>query len=124
MGVFGQLIVDDWRCYTIERPDHGNQRYVSCIPEGVYELVLGRFNRGGYDAWELRNVPGRNLIKIHIANIMHHVSGCVGLGSGLGFIDGFWAVTDSRHTFQEFMRKMAPDRQARISIANAPARAA
>ena len=50
MGTFGVLTVDDFECYTVERPWLDNKPRESCIPEGVYRLELGMYNRGGYPA--------------------------------------------------------------------------
>ena len=106
MGTFGKLIFDDFECYTVERPWRDNIRRESCIPEGAYEIELGRYNKGGYPAYELVSVPDRSLIKIHIANTMDNVLGCIGVGEGLGFLKGKWAVTNSTKTHDKFMAAM------------------
>ena len=54
-------------CYTIELPWLGNQRRISCIPEGEYFLQL-RFSPKFKWHYLLMNVPGRDLILIHPAN--------------------------------------------------------
>ena len=54
-------------CYTIELPWLGNQRRISCIPEGDYFLQL-RFSPKFKWHFLLMNVPGRDLILIHPAN--------------------------------------------------------
>ena len=54
-------------CYTIELPWLGNQRRISCIPEGDYFLQL-RFSPKFKWHFLLRDVPGRDLILIHPAN--------------------------------------------------------
>jgi hypothetical protein len=118
MGTFGHLIMlgNEFECYTVERPWKDNQPEISCIPEGNYELVLGRFNKGGYPAYEFVEVPGREYIKIHIANTMDDVLGCIGLGSSLGFVQGKWAVTLSSRAHTQFMRAMHDSRTAWIEI--------
>ncbi len=48
------------RCSTLlERPWLNNRAGVSCIPAGTYIVGPRRFLRGGYDAIEVREVPGR-----------------------------------------------------------------
>ena len=48
MGIFGRIMSPEFQCYTVERPWLDNRARESCIPEGVYRLRLGTFNRGGY----------------------------------------------------------------------------
>lgn len=107
-GTFGRLTLPEFRCFTVERPWLDNKPRISCIPVGEYPLVLGRFHRGGYDAYELLHVPDRSLIKIHVGNTMEDVVGCIAPGKHLGFIAGLWAVTDSREVYHDFMRAMKP----------------
>lgn len=106
MGVFGVLSVDGFECYTVERPWLDNKPRESCIPEGVYRLELGMYNRGGYPAYEIMNVPDRSLIKMHIANNMNDVIGCVGFGSKLGYYESLWSVIDSGGAMKKFMAAM------------------
>ena len=54
-------------CYTIELPWLGNQRRISCIPEGEY-ILQKRFSPKFKWHFLLMNVPGRSLILIHSAN--------------------------------------------------------
>jgi hypothetical protein len=54
-------------CYTIELPWLGNQRRISCIPEGEYFLQL-RYSPKFKWHFLLMDVPGRDLILIHPAN--------------------------------------------------------
>ncbi len=103
MGTFGKLKVDDFECLTVERPWLNNKVGESCIPEGAYELKLGFYNRGGYPCYEIDPVPDRTLIKIHIANTIDDVIGCVGLGMGLGYIENKWAVTSSERALNDVL---------------------
>jgi hypothetical protein len=76
-------------CYTIELPWLGNQRRISCIPEGEYFLQK-RFSPRFKLHLHLRNVPGRDLILIHPANdAKKELLGCIapvtqhsGIGKG------------------------------------------
>jgi hypothetical protein len=64
-------------CYTIELPWLGNQRRISCIPEGEYVLQK-RFSQKFKWHLHLRNVPGRDLILIHPANdAKKELLGCI-----------------------------------------------
>ena len=104
VGTFGRFTLPEFQCYSVERPWRNNAPRESCIPEGQYKLIKGRFHRGNYDCYELQSVPGRSLIKIHRGNTMEDVVGCIALGSHLGFIHGLWAVTSSVKTYNDFMR--------------------
>ena len=80
-------------CYTIELLWLGNQRRISCIPEGEYFLQL-RFSPKFKWHYLLVNVPGRDLVLIHPANdaklellgciapVMEHIG--IGKGSASG----------------------------------------
>lgn len=105
-GAFSRLAVDSFQCYTVERPWLNNKVGQSCIPEGEYELKPGRFNHGGYLAYELKGVPGRSLIKIHVGNTMDDVIGCIAPGMGLGYLNNKWGVINSRTAFDRFMDVM------------------
>lgn len=65
-------------CYTIELPWLGNQRRISCIPEGEY-ILQQRFSPKLKWHLHLINVPGRDLILIHPANdAKKELLGCIG----------------------------------------------
>ena len=76
-------------CYTIELPWLGNQRRISCIPEGEY-ILQKRFSLKFKWHLHLMNVPGRDLILIHPANdAKRELLGCIapvnkhtGIGKG------------------------------------------
>lgn len=115
-GVFGRLMFPEFQCFTVERPWLDNRPRESCIPEGEYDMVLGRYNRGGYAAYEIVGVPNRSLIKIHIGNTMDDLLGCVAPGKALGWVENKWAVTSSRVAHTEFMEAMGSAERGRIRI--------
>ena len=64
-------------CNTIELPWKNNQRQISCIPEGTYELKKRHTARFG-DHLILLNVPNRSYILLHAANdAMKEIKGCI-----------------------------------------------
>lgn len=109
-GVFGKLLVDDWHCYTIERPWKQNQESESCIPEGIYRMgrresnVVKRTTNSEFLwGWEIQDVPDRTYIMLHPANWPDDLEGCIGVGDRF-----FWTakgpmVSHSRKTFRELM---------------------
>ena len=78
-------------CYTIELPWLGNQKRISCSPEGEY-ILQKRFSPKFKWHLHLMNVPGRDLILIHPANDANkELLGCIapvtkltGKGKGSG----------------------------------------
>jgi len=74
-------------CYTIELPWLGNQKRISCIPEGEY-ILRKRFSPKFKWHLHLMNVPGRDLILIHPANdAKKELLGCIApvtLRTGIG----------------------------------------
>lgn len=77
-GTNGQLYAAGEKfCDTIELPWKENQRQVSCIPEGRYELRRRYTPKFGYH-FLLREVPGRSNILIHAFNdAMAESRGCI-----------------------------------------------
>ena len=130
MGVFGRFIVDSYQCYALEPQWLNNQPNVSCIPAGRYRLKLGVHHRGtddptdDYPAYEVEGVAGRSLIKIHRANTMDELAGCIAPGVELGWIPpnpsrnqpGRWAVLDSASAYRKFMHAMAHVTVAGLTI--------
>lgn len=125
IGTFGWLAVDGGApFYTVEQPWADNHASHSCIPCGTYALKLGMFFSGDgvggkrdYPAYEILNVPDRDLIKVHVANKATDVRGCVGPGYELGAAYGQWAVLRSQDAFDHFMALMA-GRDGSITISN------
>ena len=107
-GVFGDLEIEGSgrRWHTVERPWLGNMPNRSCVPEGTYHLKPCRYNRGGYDAYELLSVPARTEIKIHKGNYPSDVQGCIAVGTDLGALYDKWAVLGSLPAFQQLMAAM------------------
>ncbi|MEL6613128.1 MAG: DUF5675 family protein, partial [Bacteroidota bacterium] len=88
-----------WQGYSLEPPwvdrdgDGVRDRGVSCIPPGTYRAVPHGW---GHDArwarfdqvWRLEGVPGGTAILVHALNFPWQTRGCIGLGEGLGDLDG------------------------------------
>jgi hypothetical protein len=77
----GRLIVLDGdikrlELVTLELPDNGNQKNVSCIPEGVYNV--DRFYSASRGlCFYVKNVPNRTAILIHSGNYNKDTRGCI-----------------------------------------------
>lgn len=83
---------------TLELPDRHNQRSVSCIPTGLYDLAYleasasGKYKR----VYHVRDVPRRSGILIHNGNLASHTRGCILVGLRHGLLHGQQAVLASR----------------------------
>ena len=89
-------------CETLELPWRGNQRGISCIPEGTYECKLAHSPSRGYAVYWLQNVPGRQDVQIHIGNFPKDIRGCI----LLGIERGKDMVAHSKVAFDKFMDLM------------------
>ena len=85
--------------HTIENPWMDNKARVSCIPEGNYICKPRRYYNGGYDTFEVQDVPDRKYILIHVANTALDVAGCIGVGKTTGEYKDHPAVFHSRDAF-------------------------
>jgi len=102
-GTFGVLLVNGqaW-CVTLEPPDKGNQKNISCIPAGEYicrRVVSNRFGQ----TFEITDVHGRTHILFHPGNVIADTKGCVLPGRFFGEVRGDRGVMSSGFTFQAFM---------------------
>ncbi len=91
---------------TVERPWADNIPMVSCIPIGDYECGPRPFYRGGYDAVEIKAVPGRSHILMHVANFPEQVNGCIGINSYFGANQGKWCGWRSKDAFNRLMSEV------------------
>ena len=128
-GTFGRLRVFNdeheqrFECCTVEREWLDNRPNISCIPEGNYVLQLGMYyggdgvgGRRDYEAYIVQDVPGRSLIKIHIANYAEQLKGCIAPGMRFGTVSGEWAVASSTDAFDLMMAALMGDRTASLEI--------
>jgi len=86
VSTLGELFLNGERmCDTLENPWQDNQRNISCIPEGVYDVRL-RLPRESatrdYMHLLVKDVPNRDYILLHIGNTAKDTSGCILVGLG------------------------------------------
>jgi hypothetical protein len=92
-GTFGKLYFGGNVLHTVELPWRDNVRRVSCISAGTYQCALVNSPRFG-KVYGVQNVPGRNHILIHAANLAGDVGngwitqlhGCIAPAERLGAI--------------------------------------
>lgn len=89
-------------CKTLELSYKNNQRRISCIPKGNYQ-VLKRYSPKYGRHFHILNVRGRDWILIHQGNFHFQILGCVLVGRDHIDIngDGRKDVTFSKLTMQK-----------------------
>ena len=99
-STIGELFLNGERiCDTLENPYINNERNISCIPEGVYDVRL-RLPRESatrnYVHLLVQEVPDRDWILFHRGNTAKDTSGCilVGLGSKQDFVSNSTLAMD------------------------------
>lgn len=111
-ATLGRLVLDGALFYTVERPWVGNEPFVSCIPEGIYQVEP--YSSPKYpDVWEITDVPERTHILIHVANYSRDVQGCIGVGMGLNTSD--WMVTHSQNAITLLRTKLPEEFELNIT---------
>jgi hypothetical protein len=116
-GTEGFLFTDNFSCHTLELPWRDNQRSISCIPAGTYEVKIRVSPRYGEIYW-VTEVENRTYILIHSGNYAGdtkkgyktHVNGCILLGKKMGFLGEQRAILNSRITVRKFMNHMKMDK--------------
>lgn len=68
-------------CKTLELPDKNNASNISCIPTGVYECEMTYSNAFKKQLYLIKDVPNRAGVRIHAANYVGQLRGCIALGS-------------------------------------------
>ena len=89
-------------CYTLELPWLDNQKRISCIPKGVYN-VEKRYSTKYKHHFHVLDVPNRSYILIHQGNYNWHTKGCILVGKTLTDInaDGLRDTTSSVATMNK-----------------------
>lgn len=105
-------------CKTLEPAWKDNKPGESCAPKGEYKIVFEKSPRFNRDLWELKGVPNRGEIKIHVANYYHQLEGCIAVGSKHIFInsDTELDVSNSRNTLDLLHKTMGDIKETTILI--------
>ena len=116
LATYGVILLfkDDsviYRCKSLELPYKANKRNISCIPDGVYMAETLRNDEQLKDSrlkyphiW-IKDVIGRAGIKIHVANYVSELKGCIAPGLSFADIDkdGLIDVANSRKALQDML---------------------
>jgi hypothetical protein len=113
-GTEGMLMAPGgFKCSTFELPWKGNQRNISCIPVGTYNVEMRMSPKFGFVYW-VKRVPDRSYILIHSGNFAGdvskgkrtHVNGCILLGEKFGYLNNQRAILNSRVYLRKFINHM------------------
>lgn len=131
-GTFGYLINGTTVFCTMEDDWKNNTPSESCIPDGTYTLQRSWYHAGGYEVFEVTNVPNRQRILIHVANTEENVKGCIAPGLAFGRVPvakdedtgavGVTkdAVVSSKPALAAFMKAMEGHNTGTLTILWAP----
>lgn len=100
-GCFGMLLDQDGVpiCLTLERTFEAGY---PIIPNGVFKCVKRRFNKGGYDTFEVTGIANHSLLLFHKANLEIELNGCIALAITIGELKDTPAVLSSAQGFDRF----------------------
>lgn len=125
-ATYGALLVHNgvqinFQSVCLELPWRDNQRAMSCVPAGEYDLVLEFSPKFSIDLWELKDVPGRAECKIHTANYVRQLNGCIAPGKSFGHLDadGVFDILNSDLTRKAFHTALTGETKVRIKIVDA-----
>jgi len=103
---FGENVVE-----TLELPWKDNLPKVSCIPDGEYEVEKTYSPSFKKQLWLIKNVPNRSGIRIHSANYVSELLGCIAPGLSRHDLnkDGIIDMKDSRKAMS-LLEEELPDK--------------
>ena len=103
---------------VLELPDKGNQKNISCIPEGIH-VAKKRFSPGKqYEVIEYVRIPNRTFIQAHYGNFTRQLLGCQLYGDGLKYLDGddIIDITNSEKTIKKILSMLTDEDEFEIEI--------
>jgi hypothetical protein len=114
-GVFSRLYNDNGvpQCYTLEH-SYANLdgTFSAKIPTGQWVCVRGIHQLQGmlkpFETFEITGVPGHTNLLFHMGNFDGNSEGCILVGDSIVTQgDGVQMVTNSVHTFEDFMNSLS-----------------
>ena len=105
-----RIVGHEFTCKVLELVWKDNQKRISCIPTGDYE-VSKRWSEKYGSHFIVLNVPNRSYILWHYGNFHKNTLGCLLMGKSFMDIngDGYRDVTSSKYTMTE-LYKILPER--------------
>ena len=108
-----------FECATLELAYKNNQRNISCIPTGEYDMHH-RFSPAHGDHLILLGVDGRSYILLHRGNFHWNTQGCILVGKNHVDInrDGELDISASKQTFANLMAVLKDETEMKVTIVN------
>lgn len=100
---------------TCEKKWQNNERGVSCIPVGEYDVTLEDSPRFGKKMWRVQ-CSFREGILFHSANLSSELEGCIALGMQFGELNGKLAVLHSKIAQDFFERYLKGEEKFRLIL--------
>lgn len=116
-STIGKLYFDgEFYGHTLELPWKDNEKRVSCIPKGVYEVKKRHTEESKYKYEHLHilDVENREMVLMHVGNYPKNSKGCILLGNtrALNF------VGESRKAFYKLMYDLGSFEKIELIIKN------
>lgn len=107
----GKMYFGDNFVETLELPWKNNTTQISCIPDGEYEVEKTYSPSFKKQLWLIKNVPNRSGIRIHSANFVSELLGCIAPGLSRHDLnkDGIIDMKDSRKAMS-LLEEELPDK--------------
>lgn len=103
-------------CLTLEEPYRLNQKDVSCIPAGKYSWFKRLSPKRGYEVIELKDVPGRTNVQIHVGNFLKDTEGCVLVGTQRSDEGAPPSIHESKLAFRLLMAAVAENATGTLEV--------
>lgn len=99
----GELDFMGMKWNTLELSWKNNQRNISCIPKGTYDVKWTFSPKFMKYTYEIQGVPNRSGIRIHTGNYFTQIQGCILVGNGYKDVngDGRLDVINSKNSIGE-----------------------
>lgn len=107
-----------YKCWALELPSRKNQRNISRIPVGTYDLIK-RWSKKFGNHLIIKDVSNRSFILIHSGNTYLDTRGCILVGNDLGYInrDSHLDVLNSKDTLKEILEYL-PEKTSIMIVEN------
>ena len=107
---------------SLERGWRNNEKNVSCIPKGVYNVVWEYSPRFKQHLWEIKDVENRSECKFHASNFWYQLNGCVALGLRYKKLnsDNYRDVTNSKNTLNAFHTSLKGSKKVTLIVSGEP----
>ena len=102
---------------TLELGWLNNQRNISCIPDGEYDVIV-RYSKKHGRHLHVTNVKNRTFILIHFGNFNRDTAGCILAGKEFVRIDNdeYLDISNSVNTFVRLMNNISDEDKIKLVI--------